>query len=173
MNGFISQHDIFIIQLYAITFVAIGFAILKILKSDVLDFILKGLRYSHENKKKTEIFDTCMMDWTHCSITQFSFLFPPWQDPSRKFQEHQPGFGNGGHQFVTGRNLCGKNTIVLILFPGLSYWYSKSLFSYLRIPEIIIPLLLGKKNEIWKCSFVLLKLSTVYLWTTEDTFYLQ
>ena len=62
MNGFISQHDIFIIQLYAITFVAIGFAILKILKSDVLDFILKGFRYSHENKKKTEIFDTCMMD---------------------------------------------------------------------------------------------------------------
>ena len=52
----------FIIQLYAITFVANGFAILKILKSDVLDFILKGLRYSHENKKKTEIFDTCMMD---------------------------------------------------------------------------------------------------------------
>lgn len=116
MNGFISQHDIFIIQLYAITFVAIGFAILKILKSDVLDFILKGLRYSHENKKKTEIFDTCMMDWTHCSITLFSFLFPPWQDPSRKFQEHQPGFGNGSHQFVTGRNLCGKNTIVLIFF---------------------------------------------------------
>ena len=29
MNGFISQHDIFIIQLYAITFVAIGFEILK------------------------------------------------------------------------------------------------------------------------------------------------
>lgn len=42
----------FIIQLYAITFVAIGFAILKILKSDVLDFILKGLRYSHEKKKE-------------------------------------------------------------------------------------------------------------------------
>lgn len=72
-----------------------------------------------------------------------------------------------------GETCVVRTQLFWFFLPGLSYWYSKSLFSYLRIPEIIIPLLLGKKNEIWKCIFVLLKLSTVYLWTTEDTFYLQ
>ena len=114
MNGFISQHDIFYHTVVCNNICGNWFCNSENLEVWCPDFILKGLRYSHENKKKTEICDTCIMDWTHCSITLFSFLFPPWQDPSRKFQEHQPGFGNGSPQFVTGRNLCGKNIIVLI-----------------------------------------------------------
>ncbi|XP_066017170.1 uncharacterized protein [Pocillopora verrucosa] len=64
------------------------------------------VKFKHDNGRNRDFL--CEFELTaEDTTTSICAVATIREDPSRKFQEHQPGFGNGSHQFVTGRNLCG------------------------------------------------------------------